>query len=97
MSIGDPILPSVPARPKRDAAWVFVGRDGLRALWSLLIYSPVAHWMWAPGGWGARLRSDEIAAPDRWRRKRYASERNDFRRILDVSGGADSGAGDVAH
>jgi membrane protease YdiL (CAAX protease family) len=38
MSIGDPILPSVPARPKRDAAWVFVGRDGLRALWSLLIY-----------------------------------------------------------
>jgi Amt family ammonium transporter len=22
-------------------------------LWSLLIYSPVAHWMWAPGGWGA--------------------------------------------
>ena len=38
MSIGDPILPAVPARPKRDAAWVFVGRDGLRALWSLLIY-----------------------------------------------------------
>jgi Amt family ammonium transporter len=23
------------------------------ALWSLLIYSPVAHWMWAPDGWGA--------------------------------------------
>jgi Amt family ammonium transporter len=22
-------------------------------LWSLLIYSPVAHWMWAPTGWGA--------------------------------------------
>src|SRR3984885_5006076 len=22
-------------------------------LWSLLIYSPVAHWMWAPAGWGA--------------------------------------------
>jgi Amt family ammonium transporter len=22
-------------------------------LWSLLIYSPVAHWMWAPSGWGA--------------------------------------------
>jgi uncharacterized protein len=38
MSIEDPILPAVPARPKRDAAWVFVGRDGLRALWSLLIY-----------------------------------------------------------
>ena len=22
-------------------------------LWSLLIYSPVAHWMWAPTGWGS--------------------------------------------
>ncbi|HVC59024.1 MAG TPA: ammonium transporter [Acetobacteraceae bacterium] len=22
-------------------------------LWSLLIYAPVAHWMWAPTGWGA--------------------------------------------
>jgi len=22
-------------------------------LWSLLIYSPVAHWMWSPTGWGA--------------------------------------------
>jgi ammonium transporter, Amt family len=22
-------------------------------LWSLLVYSPVAHWMWAPTGWGA--------------------------------------------
>jgi Amt family ammonium transporter len=22
-------------------------------LWSLLIYSPVAHWMWAPSGWSA--------------------------------------------
>jgi Amt family ammonium transporter len=22
-------------------------------LWSLVIYSPVAHWMWAPTGWGA--------------------------------------------
>ncbi len=21
------------------------------ALWSLLVYSPVAHWVWAPGGW----------------------------------------------
>ncbi|HTO59038.1 MAG TPA: ammonium transporter, partial [Pseudomonadales bacterium] len=24
------------------------------ALWSLLIYSPVAHWMWAPSGWSAQ-------------------------------------------
>jgi ammonium transporter, Amt family len=22
-------------------------------LWSLLIYSPIAHWMWSPTGWGA--------------------------------------------
>src|SRR3954466_5065848 len=38
MSTGDPILPAVPVRTKRDAAWVFFGGDGLRALWSLLIY-----------------------------------------------------------
>ena len=23
-------------------------------LWSLLIYSPIAHWVWAPSGWGAQ-------------------------------------------
>jgi Amt family ammonium transporter len=23
------------------------------ALWSILVYSPVAHWVWAPGGWMA--------------------------------------------
>ena len=22
-------------------------------LWSLLVYSPIAHWVWAPSGWGA--------------------------------------------
>ncbi len=25
------------------------------ALWSLLVYAPVAHWVWAPGGWLRRL------------------------------------------
>jgi uncharacterized protein len=39
MSLGDPILPSVPAKPKHDARWVFIGPHGLRALWSLLIYA----------------------------------------------------------
>ncbi|HUN40936.1 MAG TPA: ammonium transporter [Acetobacteraceae bacterium] len=34
-------------RMKFSALCVFM------TLWSLLIYSPVAHWMWAPTGWGA--------------------------------------------
>ena len=25
------------------------------ALWSLLVYSPVAHWVWAPTGWAAKM------------------------------------------
>src|SRR5476651_51840 len=25
------------------------------ALWSLLVYSPIAHWVWAPTGWAAQL------------------------------------------
>ncbi len=23
------------------------------AVWSLIVYAPIAHWMWEPGGWGA--------------------------------------------
>jgi Amt family ammonium transporter len=34
-------------RMKFSALCIFI------TLWSLLIYSPVAHWMWAPSGWGA--------------------------------------------
>ncbi len=34
-------------RMKFSALCVFM------TLWSLLIYAPVAHWMWAPTGWGA--------------------------------------------
>ncbi len=32
-------------RMKFSAMMVFVG------LWSLLVYSPIAHWVWEPGGW----------------------------------------------
>ena len=32
-------------RMKFSAMLVFIG------LWSLLVYAPVAHWVWAPGGW----------------------------------------------
>lgn len=35
-------------RMKFSALCVFM------TLWSLLIYSPVAHWMWAPSGWSAQ-------------------------------------------
>ncbi|MGQ3891310.1 ammonium transporter [Legionella sp. CNM-4043-24] len=31
------------------------------ALWSLLIYSPVAHWVWGPGGWIATLGAIDFA------------------------------------
>src|SRR5476649_1706337 len=24
------------------------------ALWSLLIYSPIAHWVWSPSGWASQ-------------------------------------------
>src|ERR1700724_1013747 len=23
------------------------------AIWSIIVYAPIAHWMWEPGGWGA--------------------------------------------
>src|SRR3979490_149867 len=23
------------------------------AFWSIIVYAPIAHWMWEPGGWGA--------------------------------------------
>jgi len=31
------------------------------ALWSLLVYSPVAHWVWAPGGWLRSLGALDFA------------------------------------
>jgi Amt family ammonium transporter len=30
-------------------------------LWSTLVYDPVTHWMWAPGGWLARLGALDFA------------------------------------
>ncbi|WP_409241980.1 ammonium transporter [Curvibacter microcysteis] len=30
-------------------------------LWSLLVYAPVAHWVWEPGGWLARLGALDFA------------------------------------
>lgn len=31
------------------------------ALWSLLVYVPVAHWVWEPGGWLARMGALDFA------------------------------------
>jgi Amt family ammonium transporter len=31
------------------------------ALWSLLVYAPVAHWVWAPGGWLGELGTLDFA------------------------------------
>ncbi len=33
----------------RFKAWLII-----MALWSLLVYVPVAHWVWGPGGWIAK-------------------------------------------
>lgn len=31
------------------------------ALWSLLVYAPIAHWVWAPGGWLGELGTLDFA------------------------------------
>jgi Amt family ammonium transporter len=31
------------------------------ALWSLLVYAPVAHWVWEPGGWLAQMGAQDFA------------------------------------
>src|SRR3972149_2282795 len=31
------------------------------ALWSVVVYAPVAHWVWAPGGWLRRLGELDFA------------------------------------
>jgi Amt family ammonium transporter len=41
------IVGAIADRMKFSALCIFM------TLWSLLIYAPVAHWMWAPTGWGA--------------------------------------------
>lgn len=42
-------------RMRFSAMLVFVG------LWTLLVYAPVAHWVWEPGGWLARLGALDFA------------------------------------
>ena len=42
-------------RMKFSAMLWFVG------LWSLLVYAPVAHWVWEPGGWLAQLGALDFA------------------------------------
>src|SRR5205814_9628042 len=31
------------------------------AIWSIIVYAPIAHWMWEPGGWGAQAGVLEFA------------------------------------
>lgn len=40
----------------RFKAWLII-----MALWSLLIYVPVAHWVWGPGGWIAKMGGLDFA------------------------------------
>lgn len=46
-------------------AWVERMRFGamlvFAGLWSLLVYAPVAHWVWEPGGWLARMGALDFA------------------------------------
>lgn len=40
----------------RFKAWLVI-----MALWSLLVYVPVAHWVWGPGGWIAKMGGLDFA------------------------------------
>ena len=42
-------------RMRFSAMLIFVG------LWSVLVYAPVAHWVWEPGGWLARMGALDFA------------------------------------
>ncbi len=44
------------AERKRFAAFVL-----FTVLWSILVYSPIAHWVWAPGGWLRNLGAIDFA------------------------------------
>ena len=44
------------AERKRFGAFVL-----FTILWSLLVYSPLAHWVWAPGGWLRKLGALDFA------------------------------------
>ena len=47
-------------RMKFSAMCVFM------VLWSLLVYSPVAHWVWAPTGWSSTGSARSISPAARW-------------------------------
>jgi Amt family ammonium transporter len=49
------VVGSFVERMKFSAMLWFVG------LWSLLVYAPVAHWVWEPGGWLAKLGALDFA------------------------------------
>ena len=42
-------------RMKFSAMLLFIG------MWSLLVYAPIAHWVWEPGGWLAKLGALDFA------------------------------------
>nr|WP_296018144.1 ammonium transporter [uncultured Acidovorax sp.] len=42
-------------RMRFSAMLIFIG------LWTLLVYAPVAHWVWEPGGWLARMGALDFA------------------------------------
>ena len=46
---------AIVGRMKFKAYMLFIG------LWSLLIYSPIAHWVWGPDGWIAKLGAIDFA------------------------------------
>jgi ammonium transporter, Amt family len=39
----------------------FAGYAVVIGLWSLIVYAPVAHWLWSPGGWLARHGAQDWA------------------------------------
>jgi ammonium transporter, Amt family len=39
----------------------FTGYVAFTSLWLLLVYSPIAHWVWAPGGWIRELGALDFA------------------------------------
>jgi ammonium transporter, Amt family len=39
----------------------FAGYTVVLGLWSLIVYAPVAHWLWSPGGWLARRGAQDWA------------------------------------
>jgi Amt family ammonium transporter len=49
------VVGAIVERMKFSAMLVFIG------LWSLLVYAPIAHWVWEPGGWLAQLGALDFA------------------------------------